>query len=102
MRWRSLPWLAGALGLLILLAARASAQTDPPEQQAEQGVEVLARGPVHEAYAEPSAAQPQSPPVVNRQPPEPIDELPPDQKPEGDNVQWIPGYWTWDDDSSDF
>ena len=29
-------------------------------------------------------------------------ELPPDQRPDGMNVAWIPGYWTWDDDRDDF
>src|SRR5262249_3547820 len=29
-------------------------------------------------------------------------EQPPDQKPEGENVGWIPGYWAWDDERSDF
>jgi hypothetical protein len=28
--------------------------------------------------------------------------MPPDQKPEGANVVWIPGYWVWDDDRKDF
>jgi hypothetical protein len=27
---------------------------------------------------------------------------PADQKPAGDNVNWIPGYWAWDDASSEF
>src|SRR5207248_1484844 len=49
-----------------------------------------------------SAPKPEASPVVPKEPPEPIDELPPDQKPEGDNVQWIPGYWAWDDQASDF
>ncbi|MDY3556232.1 hypothetical protein R5W24_005395 [Gemmata sp. JC717] len=39
---------------------------------------------------------------MTKQPPEPIEELPPDQKPEGDNVQWIPGYWGWDEDTEQF
>ena len=28
--------------------------------------------------------------------------MPPDRRPEGDNVTWIPGYWAWDDERSDF
>src|SRR5262249_16867084 len=35
-------------------------------------------------------------------PPAPVEELPPAQKPEGENVQWIPGYWAWDQDRDDF
>ena len=71
-------------------------------QQAPNGVEVLARGPVHEAFAEPAEQQPSANPIIERQPPAPIEELPPDQKPDGDNVQWIPGYWAYDDDRKDF
>jgi hypothetical protein len=68
----------------------------------QEGVEVLARGPVHEAFAEPSVPSPRPTPVVPKQPPDPIEELPPDQKPEGADVTWIPGYWIWDDDRKDF
>jgi hypothetical protein len=63
--------------------------------------DVLTRGPVHEAYAA-TAELPTTPPVVPKAPPEPIEELPPDQKPEGDNVQWLPGYWSWDEERADF
>ncbi len=73
---------------------------DPPPTP--PGVEVEARGPVHEAFAQPTTTQPVQGPAIAKQPPAPIDEVPPDQKPEGDNVQWIPGYWAWDDDTSDF
>jgi hypothetical protein len=65
-------------------------------------VEVQTRGPVHEAYAEPEQARPVPTLVVPKEPPEMINELPPDEKPEGDNVVWIPGYWGWDVDQSDF
>src|SRR4029077_5959145 len=56
----------------------------------------------HEAFAEPISQKPAASPVVPKQPPDPIEEVPPDQKPEGDNVQWIPGYWDWDQDRNDF
>ncbi len=73
-----------------------------PVQPAQgDGIEVLARGPVHEAFAS-TAEAPVASPVVAKQPPEPIEELPPDQKPAGDNVQWIPGYWSWDEEGSQF
>src|SRR5262249_13328315 len=45
---------------------------------------------------------PRESPVIPREPPPVIDEVPPDQKPEGENVQWIPGYWQWDDERNDF
>ena len=28
--------------------------------------------------------------------------MPPDQKPAGQNIQWIPGYWAWDVSRNDF
>ena len=82
-----------ALGLAGWLTASTVAADD---------IEVLARGPVHEAYAEPSEREPKPTPIVPKAPPKPIEELPPDQKPEGDNVQWMPGYWAMDDDKKDF
>ena len=63
---------------------------------------LLARGPVHEAFAEPAGDRSRARPVVAKEPPEPIEELPPEQKPEGDNVHWIPGYWAWDEEGDDF
>ena len=40
--------------------------------------------------------------IVPKAPPEPIEELPPEWRPEGDDIEWIPGYWFWDDDRRDF
>src|SRR5262249_9013045 len=65
-------------------------------------VEILARGPVHEGYAEPAEREPTATPMVPKEPPKPIEELPPDQKPQGDNVQWMPGYWGWDEEKKDY
>jgi hypothetical protein len=68
----------------------------------EEGVEVLTRGPVHEAFAETVTFDPESGIVVSKAPPESIEELPPEQRPAGTNVDWIPGYWAWDDERDDF
>src|SRR5262249_19543854 len=65
-----------------------------------KGVEVLARGPIHEAFATPTT-EPQPTAAVSKKPPKAIDELPPEEKPEG-KVAWIGGYWAWDDDRKDF
>ncbi|MCX5682250.1 MAG: hypothetical protein NT049_01000, partial [Planctomycetota bacterium] len=79
---------------------------DPAAQPAAQqpadqsGVEVLARGPVHEAFAEPVVADPAPGFVINRAPPEAVQEIPPADRPAG--AIWIPGYWAWDDDRGDF
>lgn len=76
-----------------------AAQKNPPE--IEKGVDVLAHGPIHEAFAETVAYDPDPGIVVPKAPPDAIEEVPPEQKPEGE-VQWIPGYWAWDDDRNDF
>lgn len=78
----------------------AVAQQD--QAASEDGVEVLTRGPVHEAFAETVTFDPQPGILVPKAPPDPIEELPPDQKPEGENVDWIPGYWAWDEERDDF
>ena len=39
---------------------------------------------------------------VPKQPPPAVPELPPDEQPQGKDVQWMPGYWAWDADKSDF
>lgn len=93
---------ATVLGLYGLMTGSVLAQPMPPDDKQPNGIEVLARGPVHEAFALPADQQAGPGPVAPRKPPEPIDELPPDQKPDGDNVQWCPGYWSWDDERKDF
>ena len=72
---------------------------DPADPNAPQ---VLTRGPIHEAFAAPVVHDPASGPVLPKQPPDAIQELPPDQKPAGQNIQWIPGYWSWDVSRNDF
>ena len=72
------------------------------QNSSDEGVQVLTRGPIHAAFAETVTYDPQPGIVVAKAPPEPIEELPPNQRPEGDNVAWIPGYWAWDDDRDDY
>ncbi len=67
----------------------------------DEDVEILASGPIHEAFAEAVILDPEPGPLIAKNPPKLIEEIPPSQKPEGD-VQWIPGYWAWDDDRNDF
>jgi hypothetical protein len=101
MRIYFLSCLFGVLGLGGVFLAGSPAPGDEPPPPPPQGVDVQARGPVHEAYAEPVDTNPQPGPLIAKSPPSPIEELPPDQKPEGDNVQWIPGYWSWDSVQND-
>jgi hypothetical protein len=74
------------------------AASEPPP--VPKGIEVQARGPVHEAFAS-LAAEPAPTKPVPKQPPKPLEEMPPAEKPEGD-VIWIGGYWAWDDERTDF
>jgi hypothetical protein len=64
--------------------------------------QVLTQGPIHEAFAAPVVYDPRVAPIIPKLPPALIEELPPDQRPEGANVEWIPGYWAWDDERKDF
>ena len=82
-----------------------TAPDNPPAAGADdpatpKGVEVQARGPVHEAFATPSA-EAKATYGVPKKPPEALEEMPPDEKPDDDAV-WIGGYWAWDDDRQDF
>lgn len=88
-----------AAGALLVPSAASALST---EVEADSDVQILTRGPVHEAFAESVSAQPEAGLIVAVAPPEPIEELPPEQQPEGDNVTWISGYWAWDDDQNDF
>ncbi|HEY1860031.1 MAG TPA: hypothetical protein VGG61_06735 [Gemmataceae bacterium] len=96
---------AGILAAGVALVIGVRAQDNPPAAPADlppvpKGVEVLARGPVHEAFATPTT-EPMPTTPVSKKPPKPIDELPPEEKPEG-NVIWIGGYYHWDDERKDF
>ncbi|WP_165243743.1 YXWGXW repeat-containing protein [Paludisphaera soli] len=90
-------WLIGLSAIYATARAQGPATADAPD-----GVEVLTRGPVHEAFAVPVVNDPRPGLVVPRTPPDPVEEMPPDQKPAGDQVQWMPGYWSWDQGREDF
>ena len=92
--------------LLIILACSlasiwgfSSLQADDANQK---DIEIQARGPVHEAFAQPYQANPSPSQAIDKAPPDPIPEEPAAEKPAGKNVQWIPGYWQWDNDKKDF
>lgn len=73
---------------------------NPDPNQPE--MKVLDQGPLHEAFAEAVVLENQQPIIINREPPEPINELVPEVRPEGENIEWIPGYWMWSDQQNDF
>ncbi len=97
--------ILGSLSAMIMggaLLGTSGAMAQPNAEQAQEGAEILTRGPVHEAFAGTISFDPEVGMIVDRQPPALIEEVPPEQRLEGDNVTWIPGYWAWDDDQNDF
>ncbi|HZW32100.1 MAG TPA: hypothetical protein VFF52_15415 [Isosphaeraceae bacterium] len=97
---------AWSIGMVFRSVSAQEPPPDPAPAAAEgadpQGGQVLTQGPVHEAFATPVVHDPKAGPVLSKQPPAPIQEMPPDQKPAGQNVQWIPGYWAWDTSRNDY
>lgn len=80
-----------------------SASSELATLPTEHGYDVLMQGPVHEAFAMPIEPDAQkSIAVVPQPPPAPIRELPPSNKPQGNNVQWIDGYWAFQEEVSDY
>jgi hypothetical protein len=96
---------AGAAGFALALA---SLTGGPVYSQVEvtrietTEVEVLTRGPVHEAFAETIVYEREPDVIVMKAPPDLIEEVPPSQAPSAANVAWIPGYWGWDEDRDDY
>lgn len=73
----------------------------PPIPGQEQP-EVLTRGPVNEAFAQPVSEQNQAGIVVASQPPATIVETPPADRPVGGACTWAPGYWSFDSERNSF
>jgi hypothetical protein len=99
-------WFVLAALLTGPMLGRAQAQDDDAiiaeDADLPEGVEVLTRGPIHEAFAMPVTGEVKPTFIVPKEPPGDIEEVPPEFKPEGDDVIWIPGYWSWDDEREDF
>ena len=102
LRYYSLIGTVSAFTAAAALLAPSAAPALSTEVETDNDVQILTRGPVHEAFAESVSSRPEPGLLVAVAPPEPIEELPPEQPLEGDNVTWISGYWAWDDDQNDF
>ncbi len=62
------------------------------------GYRELLQGPVHEAFASHAdSGSIVNPRVYPEKPPADVREQPPEARPDGDKLLWIPGYWSWDD-----
>jgi hypothetical protein len=95
---------ATILTMLALMAGPlyGGAGDQPPPMPDQEQPEVLTRGPVHEAFAEPVNLQVQAGVVAPQEPPAKIDEMPPAERPAGDQFVWVPGYWSWDADRNGY
>jgi hypothetical protein len=96
-----------AIMIVITLALTAgllygeASEVTPPTPVQEQP-EVLNRGPVHEAFAEPVDLQVQEGLVAPTQPPPNIVENPPAERPAGNQFVWVSGYWGWDGERNSY
>jgi WXXGXW repeat (2 copies) len=59
-------------------------------------------GPVNEAFAQPVNLENQTGLIAPTAPPADIEEIPPAEKPTGDQSAWVPGYWAWDSDRNGY
>src|SRR2546423_1335626 len=94
--------LAALLAISFVVAFNDAAALQQAPSDGQPGTEVLTRGPIHEAFAETVTFDPQPGFIAPKPPPAPIEELPPEQRPEGANMTWMSGYWAWDDERNDF
>ncbi len=110
--------IAGSIALVVLSVSYFTslfAQDEPPlPPQAtsvepeevrpvpDDAMEVQTRGPIHEGFATPLTNDVPESIKVREKPPESIEEVPPEIKPEGSNVVWMPGYWSWNDEDEKF
>ncbi len=101
----SRPIIAALIALTLLpssgpgfIAALQAQGDQPPAVPAEEQPEALTGGPIHEAFAQPVPTDQQQSTIAPTQPPANIQEDPPAARPAGENVFWVPGYWSWDTD----
>jgi hypothetical protein len=78
------------------------AEPESPQPENQPATESMTRGPLHVALAEVHVEDPLPGLMVDKQPPEPMEETRPPHGPEGEDLEWIPGYWGWDEDREDF
>ncbi len=90
------------LGLASLGTPQEPSSNQNPVQVLQDPIEVQARGPVHEAFAQPFDIKPEPGELVPKEPPAPIPEDPPEERPSAENAKWIGGYWAWDAQKQDF
>jgi len=97
-------WIFGLLTTIAMASWTLSQEAVVPQKadDPQDPIEVLTRGPIHEAFAQPVIQEPVAPTPIQKEPPPPIAEEPPQERPDIENAQWIPGYWAWDAEREQF
>lgn len=95
-------WLSAAMAIGFAFVGSSLLRAEQANAQQPAAPEVLTQGPIHEAFGQPVVFNPVPGVLVPKKPPATVEELPTDQKPAGDNVVWISGYWFWDDQRKDY
>ena len=91
------------IAMVIATAAQYGDATEqPPPIPSEEQPEILTRGPVNEAFAQPVSLEDQTGLVAPTPPPTNIEEVPPAERPAGGQFVWVPGYWAWDSDRNGY
>jgi len=71
--------IALAFGVATATSTATAQAPAPPNPGGNQDMEILTRGPVHEAFAVPVVYDPQPGMVVPKEPPAPVEEMRPDE-----------------------
>jgi hypothetical protein len=96
-----------AIQALIMIVALAGSQlygqtNETPPVPSQEEPEVLNQGPIHEGFAHPVDLVPQAGIISPSEPPADIVENPAAERPKGSEYVWIPGYWAWDTERTDY
>jgi hypothetical protein len=89
------------LSLLVMTGNIYGQTNQPPPVPSEETPEVQTRGPLNEGFAQPVTIEENSNFTVPKAPPADINEIPPAERPVGDQFTWIPGYWAWDSERNE-
>ena len=92
------------LMMVVLAGSPLYGQSDeaPPPIPAQEDPEVLNQGPIHEGFAQPLDLAPQAGIISPDEPPASITENPAAERPKSSSYVWIPGYWAWDTERTDY
>ncbi|MCC6580167.1 MAG: YXWGXW repeat-containing protein [Phycisphaeraceae bacterium] len=83
-------------------ATPAAETAAPPAAPEQEQPEALTRGPVNESFARPVQTDINDGVTTTTEPPAAAQETPPVERPANAATVWVPGYWAWDADRTDY